>query len=777
MKLTIDNFDNRGPVDYSAWIDAETPPHIRRRLNQPSELSFALVAGQPQFVVPIEGARVLLARSNGSLLFTGYLAAAPEYEYLGWGVCGPAYRYSLLAISDELLLDRKTLPSRGPFLGRTAGDVLRQLAEDTLPGALDYSAVQPLDVIPSFSSDPRKKWSAHAAEVALLARASYRVMDNKLVFEAIGTAVHTLNEGSNQFCPESLKLSSPQARLNDVVVTGESGPALHVKDYFLGDGLTLSFSLSHRSCTRRNQHILDDEFTAASPDPRYWNLSDPASAVSISGGALLVQGGTGQDGHTSLAFVEQIELGGGLMLRHGEVSFIAPSDGIIGGLFAGSLLLANCIAGFRIAPSAGQSSIQALVNGAIAGTAITTTAGHRYALTTRLYASEIFRKQQMFHSSAHPAGAGRGGSLIPADLRVVLEVHDIDPSNPGSLQAVAAVLYDGVVTSAPAYCTYALIDALDLHAAINYAQLLRVPETEVRSALPTAAYRSRLVGSLEDGAECVVTSSARLLFYPAYVPAANELIKVSYRSAALSVARVADANSAANLMLGPDSGIRGGTRHITAPAPRTSAECEIAALALLDDSCQPAWAAEYDVCSDFFPAAAADVFPGDAIQVQAPSREAEFTAIVREVDWQLIDLFTERGRYNIRFANDAAVAIGFAFAAGKPVPLDLPAMVATQVGNCFIDDLPLAEITTTTSTTVTIDAGVDPAAGGGFEVRRADWGWEPGGDRYLVGRFSTRTFTVPRLSRTQDYYVRQYDASSPPRYSRNSTLLHLDYPY
>jgi hypothetical protein len=59
----------------------------------------------------------------------------------------------------------------------------------------------------------------------------------------------------------------------------------------------------------------------------------------------------------------------------------------------------------------------------------------------------------------------------------------------------------------------------------------------------------------------------------------------------------------------------------------------------------------------------------------------------------------------------------------------------------------------------------------------ADSGWGAGSDRYLVGRFSTQTFTVPRLSREQDYYLRQYDAASPPRYSRYSTLLHLDYPY
>ena len=70
-----------------------------------------------------------------------------------------------------------------------------------------------------------------------------------------------------------------------------------------------------------------------------------------SGGALVIQGGTGQDGQTSVTFVEQAELGGGLVLRHGEASFSAASNGIIGGLYGGHTLLANCFAGFCIAPS------------------------------------------------------------------------------------------------------------------------------------------------------------------------------------------------------------------------------------------------------------------------------------------------------------------------------------------------------------------------------------------------------------------------------------------
>jgi len=78
--------------------------------------------------------------------------------------------------------------------------------------------------------------------------------------------------------------------------------------------------------------------------------------------------------------------------------------------------------------------------------------------------------------------------------------------------------------------------------------------------------------------------------------------------------------------------------------------------------------------------------------------------------------------------------------------------------------------------TVSVDAGVAPASGGGIEVRLHDYGWGVANDRNLLGRFSTQTFSLARLARTQTYFMRLYDNSSPPRYSRYAAALHVDYP-
>ena len=184
MKLQIDNFDGRGPSDYTSAIDASRAPKVVRRLNKPDELQLSLIADRPDFIVPGNGARITLGRSNGEDVFTGYLTQAPAFEYLGWGERGPVYRYNLVAQGDEVLLDRKQIPNSPPFVDRSAGDALRQLTEDLLPGIFDTSAVEDVDTIAHYAPSPQKKWSEHAAEIALQARGVYRSMNGALRFGA-----------------------------------------------------------------------------------------------------------------------------------------------------------------------------------------------------------------------------------------------------------------------------------------------------------------------------------------------------------------------------------------------------------------------------------------------------------------------------------------------------------------------------------------------------------------------------------------------------------------
>lgn len=779
MKLTIDNLDGRGAQDYTAFLDAGRSPRVLRKLNRPAELQFSLVTGEGDFVVPVTGARVTLGRSNGSDVFTGYVARTPAYQYLGWTEKGPLYRYEVVALSDAMMLDQKAPPPHPPFVARSAGDALRQLSQDALPGWFDCSGVEAGDSIPYYSVDPAKKWSAAAAEIGLVGRCSYRDDNGKLLFAPLAANTYALAENGAGFSPGHLELRSVNRLVNDLTILGELEPSAHVKDYFVGDGYTSRFYLSQVPFTRGdavplyNRTILNEEY--AELDATRWAVTDPQHAISVSGGKLQVAGGTGVGGQTVLDFIEKIELGGATVLQHGDAVFNAPSNGVIGGLYAGTVSTAGCLAGFRITPAGANSNIQALIGGSVTGTVLGTQAGHHYVFTTRLYGTEVYRLQQAFHSSLHPAGSARGGNAVACDIRVVLEVHDIDPADPGTQVAPATVLYDGVITNAPGFCTYAPINARSMQCSVAFTDIWLAVDVLVRSTLPEQSPRTRRTGSLREGAECYV-SNLELAFYPEYVPASNETIEVTYRSRGHARARVSDPASIAAHQRGLDDGVRGAVRQIGMPAPRTAADCETAALAMLDDG-GAGWTGEYQAWSSFLPGGAADIFPGDGLAVDVPSRGASFSAIVREVDVALLDLAGENSRYTLRFvdAGDPSLDFAFATAAVKQASV-LAATPGDKVGNICLPDLTGAEVTAVTSTTVSVDAGFTPGAGQGIEVRYSDTAWGRGNDRNLIGRFTVRSFTVPRYGRGQDYFLRRYDSSSPPKYSRYSAALCVSYP-
>ena len=772
MKLKIDNLDGAGLRDYSEFVRETPTPRIRRRLNRPSEFEATLVSSTPGFLVPAEGARVVVERGDtGNKLFTGYLRETPQFEYAGWGEGGPVYRYRLRALSDEYVLDRKVLPARAALTGRSAGEVLKQITEDVMPGKFDLSKVENLDVIPGFGIRPAKSWSEHAGEVALLARGSYRAHNGAMLLRSLGARSYVLREGEAGWEPREVKITRAGIEANDVLVLGQTEPQAHVKAYFMGDGVKLSFDLPETPFQSYSQTLLEEEYGEATLRATRWSVADPAGAVGVSGGKLTVNGGTGIDGQTVVRFAEKLELGGALTLQHGDLSFSAESAGVLGGLYAGTVTAGGCLAGFEISKAGGQCAIRALVNGAATGATITTQPGHRYGLTTRVHASEIYRQEQRFHSSR----SRTGGGAIVGSVRIVLEAHEIDPGDPATLVAAATVLYDGVVTGAPGYCTYALVNAGELHCGMAFTRIARGAAAEVRSALPGHSYRTRLTGSLSEGAECRLLSTG-IYFFPQYAPAAGEKIEVRYRSTGRALARVADAESMAAEQRAGDDGRRGVVKRVTLPAARTSVDCEKAALMLLEDGVEARISGECQGWSDALPGGAEDCFPGDGLELEMPSRGMSAATIVREVGIELIKPSEERSRYTIVFANDSSEPGGFSFENASGPAGEVKALAKEEVGANCIGDLAGAEVTDVSSTQITMDMGCGAPAGGGFEARRSDYGWGAENDRNLAGRFSTRTFTLARLARAQEYYVRQYDGGSPRRYSRHSTLLRVDYP-
>ncbi|HEY3927208.1 MAG TPA: hypothetical protein VGL89_02430 [Candidatus Koribacter sp.] len=761
MQLLIDNFDTFGPMDYSAYLDAERLPRVTRQLNKPAQMAAQLACVAGKMLVPHQASRVWLKKADGTVLFAGYVALQPVCEYVGQSTEGAITRYVLSCETDEWILDRKALPQRLPYMQRAAGATVRQITQDASPGEFDVTAVQDCDVVPVYDADVQRKWSDHAAELAMRSRAAYSAEGGAIKFAPVGGNAFAIDETNVNCNRAGLNIAGQPGALNDVTVVGRVEPRTYVKDYFEGDGASLSFSLAATPVGIFDKTVFEDEFAGTALNPILWTNGSGSSAA-VDNGVLTA------NGSALVELVELVEMGGGVVLQHGSFEFQGASSGVLGGLYAGGLANANCVAGFQVTPSGAQSVIQALVNGTATGPTMTTTGGHQYFLTTRVFVDQTHRMAQVFHSSGHAAGAPVGGDAIAADARAVLEIHDVDPNNPATMAAASIVLYDAVLTNVAGFCNYALMNGTALKCGVSYTRMRTNGGTCVRSAPPGQGFSTRLQGALADGGECRVTST-QLYFLAADVPAATEQIVVSYRSGRTSTAEETNAAAIAALVNASDDGVRSSVHGLKVPEARTTEDCQNSGLALLDDGTQTAWSGEYTSWSDFL--GVSDVRPGDAVTVNAPSQEANFTATVRGVGIEVKDPRNDRSMYGVTFANDAAQTLSFSFDTAK---VKLPPVGVTVPGNWTLAPVKNAAFSSIIASQVTIATNLAPPSGGGFEVRGTDQGWGVANDRSLWGRFTGQTFTVPRLSRSQVYYIRQYDGAG--NYSRDSTLLHVDWP-
>jgi hypothetical protein len=209
------------------------------------------------------------------------------------------------------------------------------------------------------------------------------------------------------------------------------------------------------------------------------------------------------------------------------------------------------------------------------------------------------------------------------------------------------------------------------------------------------------------------------------------------------------------------------------PPARSSVDCESAALAVLSFSASRAAA----VSGKYEAVNPPDVWPGDVLALTTNGQAT--SVVVRKVE--IVDGMTcpEGLTYQIAFANDWAEGLGMtlseAVAADALLP-DTALSSTTPPGSDLLANLQQLQVMSATGTALQVDAGTDPPGGGGFEVRRRDGDFGPGVDQDLVLRSPVRGFSIPREAQVEHYYVRMYDGSTPPKYSRFSSAVFTDLP-
>lgn len=786
MKLTIDNLDGQGARDYSGALCPAAQGSggqatlrgltIERTLNAPSLAGGTLLLcgapdGSAALPVPIRRARVAISSTaTGAVLFTGYLATEPVAVYAGTGLAGAVYRYEFSAISDEWLLDKQTATLTGDGLNLPAGTLLTTLANRTAAGLLSTTDVAAGHSVGVFTPGEMTSWSGTAGEVAGSTCAAYRALNGGLSLNPVGSVTHAVNfdtpANGETLSPATLKPAQAKELANDVTLTGEIEPAAFVTELFEGDGTTTVFTLAGTPYEVNKPLLVTDSFGTGAINPQVWQVADSGSHLMVGAAGLMLAGGNGYDGQTTLATWNSIELAGSLILEAADVQLAPPSDGLLLGLYSGAVGRTACIAGLNVRQSGGNTVVTPYVNGAEVGSTYTVVSGHRYTFRIRLHSREMQRVLQTYYARVDGVITAFGGGLVASPAAVVMEVVDLGNAS----NTPAMVLYDGSIANSPASCVFAPVNSLALTGSIGSITGTQSGSGWVVSTLPGGGVETRLIGLAGQGVDCMLSSAGKLTFVAGRVPVPGELIAVLYRTHNRSVARLEDAASVAAEAAGGLPGTARWLGKVVRPAARCSADCEAAAQAVLAlaSSRSAAQAGSYGCVNP-----AGDVWPGDALQMTSAGRT--LNTVARKVMLEDGNAAPEVITCRVQYANDWAESLGVTVSEAVATDAVLP-VVAANGPNRAIADLPQLAVVSTTGNALQIDAGTAPPAGGGFEVRLRDFAFGPGGGDDLVLRSPVRGFSIPRVAQVERYYVRMYDGSTPPVYSRHSSAVFTNLP-
>jgi hypothetical protein len=769
VKLTIDNLDGAGAVDYSAALCTTGPLKIARTLNAPSICSGMLEVSDASLVVPVRRGRVVATAASGTVLFTGYVATEPEAVYAGTGLKGPVYRYAFSAVSDEWLLDKQAVPLSGVGLAQSGGQLLTTLTNRVDGGLFSMTEVMNGLAVGVFQPSQTESWSANAGVIASTTYAAYRVLDGAVSLQPAGTITHALTDGDGTLQVAALKTTSVKELANDVTVSGEEEPSAYVTETFAGDGTTTVFQLSEDPFkpkkTANSSLLLTDSFNEAVLDTQIWQVADPGSHLRLGSAGLTMTGGNGLDGQTTLTAIDPVELGGTLVIEAGSLQLGGASDGIVCGLYSGTTQSANCFVGYNVRQSGGNTVAVPFVNGAEVGTVFTLVAGHIYTLRIRLHCVESQRVLQSYYAMVDGVVRSFGGGLVTAPMNVVFELVDLGAAS----NTPATVLYDGAVTSSPSSCSFVAVNSVQLIGSMGYCRVTQTGSAWVVSTLPSGVKMTRLIGVAGQGVDCKVSTAGKLTFFAGRVPVPGEFVTATYRAQQRAVARLENAASVATEAAGGVPGTAQWLGKVLKPAARSSMDCESAALAVLSFATSRAAAA----AGTYVAVNPADVWPGDVLAITRDGQT--MSVVVRRVE--IVDGMArpEVLTYRMAFANDWAEGLGLTLSETIAANALLPQTASSEPSK-VLANLQQLQVVSATGTALQVDAGTAPPVGGGFEVRRRDGDFGPGVDQDLVLRSPVRSFSIPREGQIEHYYVRMYDGSTSPLYSRFSSAVFTDLP-
>ena len=760
--------------DYTAAFDGARPLTIERKLNEPSIcLLWLSLPAHGSLTMPSRNQYITVTGDDGTLYFTGYIAVTPLREYAGMAIENPRYRIAIQAISDELLLDQLLMPPSTGATGESAGALITSLVTHTGSAALTTQGLSLTTPVSNFVPNPGASWSESAGQVASQARAAYRAVNGALTVSSVPGTVHPLNEtdGSLNLAALAFTASVKRALANDVTVCGESEPVAYVTEYFLGDGTTTTFYLAQDPYfpAASKSTIISELFNEPQINPQVWCNSSASGYLSLGAGGLVMDGGNGIDGETLLTWLDPVEMGGTLLLEAVGVTLSPGSTGILAGFFMGQETQPSCIAGFQatVQTGTGAVTLQPMISGAPSGTSYAVNPANQYTLRVRVHCPEHERALAIYRSFGDSGAIACGGQPILSLGKLQLEIQEFVNGVGGT----PVTLYDGASANLPGVCMVAAASSINLIGTMRAINLTNLGSGWVVSTPPSGGPYTRRVGTTAEAAECHLERTGKVVFYTGFAPVAGEQIAVNYRTVGRAVGRAVNTASQAALTEAGSPAVAVWIGSVTNPPARSSADCLNAAQAMQQSaaSVSALWSGTYKGNSTSF---SSDVWPGDALLLNAPSTNLNAQVVVRTGKVSYRASYPDLVEYAIQFANDWADDLAIKTSTTVPADAWLPAAIAPTV----LANLTGLTVTTLNGSTVAINANVTPPTGGGFEIRLRDFAFMPGEDPTLVVRATLPNMTFSRLTANDRFYIRMYDGSTPPNYSEWSTALFINLP-
>lgn len=767
IQIIIDTKNGMGGKDYSSVVMFERGATVERRLNEPSTFKWFMLL-TPDFDVPAVGATVNVVDSDGYILFAGNIYTCPTYARLGEGVDGPGWTVVCIAHSADA-----TFSFDPSICGTKLFHASGESAWNTLLNAFPGASCQP---VVSAESIPCARlrigagvtWADAAGTLATSSLSAYRLQGDQLLVVPYGQTTHNLSLDTPGL---EVKLLTPTKMMitpTSIVMTGMDEPSAYVHHVVQGDGTSSTFKLllARYKGTAEQRIVFEDLFAGSTVDMRHWAVSDPAAHIVLDQYGLSCRGGSGKDAGSVIASRNPLELCGSIVVEAHGVSIKSGSAGQVLGLYTGGVSMDNCFAAFQVNAVGTNVSVQAVVNGVLCGSSLMLAVEHVYLFRIRF---NFFEAQRVYQSYVDVSGGSptiHGGNDLAAGGRLFMEVEDVTS---GISTAVVSLVAESIA-QVPVSCVIGVYNNVDLTCSIASVKYAQGAPLEVFQTSPGVnGFVDQPTGLVSSGARCHVTSSDELVYYPGYVPPANALIRVMYRSQQRAIAIVSLAGDEGTSLV--RNTLAASVKH---PEALSSIDCFNAARAI-----KACFESQASFVSGTYAGVmecngTSDIWPGDIFAISSAPNQTGYKGLVQEVKLALQGTKPVEVKGTVSFTHKLDVVSGIVTEPSIPANAIVPACISSdEVAGLSTGNL---MVTNVDGQTIQIDTGVDAPVNGGFEVRYRDETFGPTNDSNLVMRTSTRNISLPRQSASETYHIRMYDGLAPRNYSQFSASLVIDVP-